>query len=113
MSKGAGTIIGLERCLTCNKLALHEDTITIPVSEYEAMKAAADTSVQRKKIASYRAVSGSKIAKNPELAEFIIECAATMTVSEVTEACKQRFGAATPSWSTIFRFIDAIKKGGR
>ena len=113
MHKSVGSIMGLERCLTCNKLALHEDTITIPVSEYEAMKAAADTSVQRKKIASYRAVSGSKIAKNPEMAEFIIECAATMTVAEVEEACKQRFGAATPSWSTIFRFIDAIKKGGK
>lgn len=113
MHKSVGSIIGLERCQTCKKLALHEDTVTIPISEYEAMKAAADNSVQRKKIASYRAVSGSKIAKNPEMAEFMIECAATMTVSEVEEACKQRFGDATPSWSTIFRFLDAIKKGSR
>ena len=113
MNKSVGSILGLERCSTCNKLALHQETISIPVSEYEALKAAADTSVQRKKIASYRAISGSKIAKNPEMAEFIIECAASMTVSEVREACKERFGTATPSWSSIFRFLDAMKKGGR
>ncbi|MGC4409264.1 hypothetical protein D4A92_21505 [Rhizobium rosettiformans] len=113
MNKSVGSILGLERCSTCNKLALRQETISVPVSEYEALKAAADSSVQRKKIASYRAISGSKIAKNPEMAEFIIECAASMTVSEVREACKERFGAATPSWSSIFRFLDAMKRGGK
>lgn len=112
MANGVGNIMGLERCLTCNKLALHDDTITIPLSEYEALKAAAVNSVRRKTIASYRVVSGSRIAKNPEMAEFIIECAATMTTTEVREACLQRFGDITPSWSTIFRFIQAVKKGG-
>lgn len=112
MANSIGNIVGLERCQMCNKLALHDDTVTIPVSEYEALKTAAANSVRRKTIASYRAVSGSRIAKNPEMAEFVIECAATMTTTEVREACLQRFGDITPSWSTVFRFIQAVKKDG-
>ncbi|GGA82465.1 hypothetical protein GCM10011491_07350 [Brucella endophytica] len=100
----------LEKCHQCGKLALEGEMITITVSEYESLKSAAASTNRRKAIAGYRAASSSKIGRTPELAEFIIECAATMTVAEIAMACREKFGDKTPSWSSIYRFVAAMKR---
>lgn len=99
----------VEVCGTCGKLAFADDLVTIPASEYLALRSAAEAGRARKSLSTYRAVSQNTIARRPELADFIVECAATMTTKEVYEACLRRFGSETPSRSTIVRFIADMK----
>ena len=94
-----------EICATCGKLAFSGNLVTLPSSEYHALKMAAEAGRSRKSLSTYRAVSRNSIARQPELADFIVECAARMTTREVREACIEKFGDRTPSRSTIFRFI--------
>lgn len=102
----------IEVCSTCGKLAFADDLVTISAAEYLALKRAESEGRARKNLSTYRSVSQSEIARKPDIADFIVECAATMTVKEVREACLQKFGAATPSRSSIFRFIKDMKNAG-
>lgn len=99
----------MEKCNDCGRLALLGETVTIPTSEYQKLvtEARAGRSVTR--LADYRALSRSGIGLNPELAEFILECAPTMTIKMIREACLERFGSKTPSRSSIHRFIDKMR----
>lgn len=102
----------IEVCATCGKLAFADDLVTIPAAEYVALKTAASAGRARKSLSTYRAVSQSTIARKPDIADFIVESAATMTVKEVREACLTKFGDETPSRSSIFRFIKDMKSAG-
>lgn len=102
----------IEVCSTCGKLAFADDLVTISASEYLALKTAALAGHARKSLSTYRSVSRSSIAMKPELADFIVECAATMTVKQVREACLEKFKEATPSRSSIFRFVKDMKLAG-
>jgi hypothetical protein len=102
----------IEICSTCGKLAFVDDLVTIPAVEYMALKKAASAGRARKSLSTYRAVSQSTIARKPDIADFIVESAATMTVKEVREACLRKFGDETPSRSSIFRFIKDMKNAG-
>jgi len=77
-----------------------------------AQKKAASAGRARKSLSTYRAVSQSTIARKPDIADFLVESAAKMTVKEVREACLRKFGEETPSRCSIFRFIKDMKNAG-
>lgn len=99
----------MELCIDCGRLALSGDTVTITVDEYEALRRYAEIGRDRKAISSYRALSHSVIARNPALADFILESAITLTTSEVFRQAKAKFGDAVPSRSSVYRFIELMK----
>ncbi len=98
----------LDKCQKCGKLAYQGDTVTVTLAEFEALKKAADRGGERTAIARYRSLSHSPIARNPKLAEFIINFIPTMTVSEIAKAVKSEFGDSGPSRSSIYRFVQAV-----
>lgn len=102
----------IEVCATCGKLAFADDLVTMTAGEYVALKNAAAAGHVRKNLSTYRTVSKSTIVRKPELADFIVECAATLTVEQVHEACLNKFAEQTPSRSSIFRFIRDMKNAG-
>lgn len=100
---------GLNKCDICGKLAFEGATVTISATEYETLrKTAADVST-RKTNFKYRSVSHSVIARNPQLADFILVCIETMTIAETYQAAVARFGEKVSSKSSIHRFIQAMK----
>lgn len=99
----------MERCGDCGRLALSGETVTISAEEYEALCRYAEIGRDRKAISSYRAVSHSAIARNPALADFILENAVTLTTSEVVKRAKAKFGDGIPSRSSVYRFIELMK----
>lgn len=101
---------GMERCKDCGKLAFANDSVTIAVSEYEALKIAAAELTARGNSSAYRAVSRSNIARNPELAAFILDQYKRLTVVEVSKLVAERFGPSAPSRSSIHRFIKAVSQ---
>lgn len=101
-----------EICKSCGKLTFSGDPITISVSEYLALRKAADIGRERKNLSTYRAASRSAIARKPDLADFIVDCVATMTVEEVTRACHVKFGPDCTSRSSIFRFVADLRRAG-
>lgn len=103
----------MERCKDCGKLALLTETVTISAYEYNKLLRDAAAGKARREISNYRALSRSGIGLNPELAEFILDVAPTMTIAKIHAACIERFGATAPSRSSIFRFIDKIRGGAR
>lgn len=102
----------LSKCLQCGKLAYAGETVTIPVSEFEALTQSAAEASVRKKVSKYRLISRSAIARNPAQADFIIESLATMTIAEVHAAVVKKYGPKAPSRSAIYRFAEAAKKFG-
>lgn len=104
---------GLERCNDCGRLALSSETVTLPADEYRKLLQDAAAGRAKKAISSYRAVSRSGIGLNPELADFILDVAPTMSIAKIHAACVERFGEKAPSASSIFRFIDKMRDGAR
>lgn len=102
----------MERCADCGKLAIAADTITISTQEYEALCRYAEIGRDRRTINSYRAISHSAIARNPALADFIVDNAVTLTTSEVFRRAREKFGSAVPSRSSVYRFMEQVRLGG-
>lgn len=99
-----------EKCADCGRFAFPEGTVTLPVDEYELLKSkacAADLGL----IKNYRKLSGTRIARNQEYADFILRCLPTMTVTEVMAAFVQNFGAGKISRSQLYRFTQDIGFG--
>ncbi len=103
----------IESCKDCGKMVIAGDTITITLAEYEALTRYAQIGRERKTINSYRAVSHSAIARNPALAEFIVENAVTLTTSEVWRLAREKFGDSVPSRSSLYRFMEQIRRSGQ
>lgn len=96
-----------EICQQCGKLAYPGGTITVTADEYQEL-----LQFRRHREAAYQRASNvqlaprMKIARDPELAQFILRSAETMLIKEVEAACIERFGRdRTPSQSSIYRFI--------
>ncbi len=84
--------------------------VTISAGEFEALQAEATIGRQRREINLYRAKSRSRIARDAELASFIVECSDTMIGQQIREACLARFGMErAPSRSAIFRFLQQLR----
>lgn len=109
MDQLAGKTV-IEVCGVCGKLAFADDVVTISAAEYLNLKTAAALAHARKSLSTYRSVSNSAIARRPELADFIVDCAATMSIKQVHEACLKRFGTEAPSRSSVFRFVKEMKR---
>lgn len=103
----------MERCADCGKLAIVTDTVTISTEEYAALCRYAEIGRDRKTINSYRAISHSAIARNPALADFIVENAVTLTTSEVWRQAQEKFGNAVPSRSSVYRFMEQVRRSGK
>ncbi len=103
----------IDKCGICGKLAFQGDSITISVDEYQALTRYAEIGRERKTIGDYRAVSRSAIARNPRLADFILEHSITMTTSEVFQKAKEKFGEKVPSRSAVYRFVEMMKSQRR
>ncbi|HTM76562.1 MAG TPA: hypothetical protein VL133_02895 [Devosia sp.] len=96
-----------EICKQCGKLAYPGETVTIPSEEYQELlqfrKAREETYSQ---VSRVRLASRSRIARDPDLAQFILRSAETMLIKEIYAACQERFGKErAPSRSSIHRFI--------
>lgn len=102
----------IEVCSTCGKLAFSDDLVTVPASEYLALKKAAEAGHQRKSLSTYRTISRSKIALEPDLADFIVECAEKLSTDQIRAAALERFGDRAPSRSGIFRFMQDVRRAG-
>lgn len=100
---------GLEKCEVCGKFALGSDVVTISMAEYQELKAA---SFELQARAAVRGVVGktrSRIARDPELAAFIVALADSKLLKEITAECVVKFGRdRAPSRSAIHRFLVAI-----
>ncbi|MFD2252673.1 CobQ-like glutamine amidotransferase family enzyme [Pseudochelatococcus lubricantis] len=100
------------RCESCGKYVFADSVVTIPLEEYEALKARAAETRSRKSISTYRALSRSAIARSPELADFLLGTAVTKTTTEAFQLAKEKFGDACPSRSSVYRFIDTMRTHG-
>lgn len=96
-----------EICRQCGKLAYPGKTVTIPADEYEELlRFRKDREVTYERVSGFRLASRSRIARDPELARYILQCAETMLIGEVEAACVAKFGRTrVPSRSSIYRFI--------
>lgn len=57
----------------------------------------------------FRSASYSTIARNPELANFLLDCAVTMTFLDSYHLAKARFGEVVPSRSSVYRFFASVR----
>lgn len=101
-----------ERCLQCGRLALSGPTIAIPVEEYEALLRGRDAAGPPRP-ADYRSFSNGRIARDPELAGFLLDHAATALARELEAAAVERFGRdRVPSRWAIGRFVREAREAG-
>jgi hypothetical protein len=106
-------MIGIpEICAQCGKLAYAGETVTILAKEYEELlrfRNQREASYD-KSLSAFRLASRSRIARDPELARFILQCAETLLIGEVEAACIKTFGKErAPSRSSIYRFLDTVR----
>ena len=101
-----------EICAQCGKLAYSGEIITIPATEYAELvrfKTERETSYE-KNLSVFRLASRSRIARDPELARFILQHAETLLIGEIEAACIKIFGKErAPSRSSIYRFLDTVR----
>lgn len=102
-------------CERCGRLAFDGEPVTIAADEYKALlqKAEAyDASVGR--VRSFRHLSRSTIARDPELARFLVEASETMLLRELRAAAVARFDEhRVPSRSSIHRFLQLVSERDR
>jgi hypothetical protein len=61
----------------------------------------------------FSAFTKSPIGRDPELAEYILNCRETLILSDIRKACVEKFGSErAPSRSAINRFLFAVRKEG-
>ena len=104
-----------EKCQQCGRLVFPDGLVTISADEYQELlqfRQARDTQYGR--LSAVRLASRSRIARDPELAKYIVQCAETMLLRETEAACVARFGRArVPSKSAIHRFIYGVAHPSR
>ncbi|MCY1668613.1 helix-turn-helix domain-containing protein [Rhizobium sp. SL86] len=110
--RAAAVTVALEKCDRCSRYAFPEGNVSISIAEYTKLKSDAAASRSRINISAYRAASRYGIGLNPELANFIMTSYQTMTVAAVHAACVEKFGERSPSRSSIYRFVDKMRKAG-
>lgn len=98
------------KCQQCGNLAFSGGVVTIPAEEYTDLLFLKNSSVRPAlRVSQMRLKSRSKIVRDPEVASFIIECAATMLIREIEAACLSKFGRSrAPSRSAIHRFLHTV-----
>lgn len=96
-----------EVCQQCGRLAFPGATVTIRADEYEELlRFRAERQTDYARLSDFRLASRSKIARDPELARYVLQCAETMLIGQIEAACVEKFGRArTPSRSSIHRFV--------
>ena len=100
---------GLEKCEVCGKFALANDVVTISMAEYQELKAASFELQARATVKGFVGKTRSRIARDPELAAFIVALAGSKLLKEITAECVVKFGRdRAPSRSAIHRFLVAI-----
>ncbi len=102
-------------CERCGRLAFDGRPVTISADEYLELQqkaAAYDASVGR--VRSFRHLSRSTIARDPELAAFLVEASATMLLKDLRSAAVGLFGSdRVPSRSSIHRFLQLVSERDR
>lgn len=79
------------------------EVVVIPAAEYEARLEAA---------ASYRPKARSRIANDPEVAEFLADRLPHLGLDQAVDECRRRFGAArTPSRTAMSRYKNRLAAG--
>ena len=100
-----------EICRRCGRLSLPGKTITIAVEEYEALLRRGEPGPPP--VPTFRAVSRSGIARDPELARFVLDRATPMLAGEIEAAAVETFGRdRVPSRSAIYRFVRDVQEAG-
>lgn len=94
-----------EKCDDCGRFAFPEGKITLSVDDYQILKtkaALADLGA----IQNYRKLSGTRIARHPEYADFVSRHLPTMAVSDIMTAFVKEFGEGKISRSQLYRFAN-------
>ncbi len=99
-----------EKCADCGRFAFAKDTVTLSADEYALLKSKA-CAADLGSIKSYRKLSGTRIARSPDYADFVLRHLPTMTVSEVMEAFVKKFGEGLISRSQLYRFAQDMGFG--
>jgi DNA-binding SARP family transcriptional activator len=98
-----------ENCGQCGRLVVGEK-ITVDAAEFRrltAIEKAFEAANQR--LQDFYRRSHSPIAQRPDLAAFILECSASLTLHQTIAACQKKFGVKPPSKSAIARFLKATQ----
>lgn len=102
-------------CEQCGKTILEIGLVTIPSADFETLlaKAKALDALEQPGI-SFRQISKTVVARDPEVARHISECRQTMIGREIRSSCQDKFGKSrTPSISAIYRFLNDLSKTDR
>jgi hypothetical protein len=98
-------VTGFEICPDCGRLVAGEK-VTIGAAEFQRLTALAKAyELATQRIRDFHRRSHSPIARQPDLAAFILECSASLTLHQTAAACRLKFGGQTPSKSAIARFL--------
>lgn len=95
--------VPFEKCRDCGRFSFTKDYVSLPIAEYEALQAKA-SAVNLGQLNNYRKMSRTRIARNPEHAEFVLNLLPTMTVTETLKLFQKRFGENMISRSQLYRF---------
>lgn len=106
---------GFEECPDCGRLVAGE-TIIIEAAEFRRLTAIAKAfEAANERLQDFHRRSHSPIARKHDLAAFILECSASLTLHQTVAACQKKFGVKPPSKSAIARFLKVTQmtsKGG-
>lgn len=102
------TTVSLGACVACGKMVLAGDFVLLARSDFEQLNASSPGAVGRETgpISYPRAL----VAREPEIAAFIVAELPGKTVKDVVVATRQRFGARAPSKSAIYRFVASLRR---
>lgn len=90
-------------CSVCGRPMESGDFVTLRKEDYKRLL---ESSSKHSESNRFRRLGRSPIYRNVKLAEFILQCSETMMLSEIRDACIDRFGEKTaPSISAIQRFL--------
>lgn len=108
------------RCATCGQSVTASVVIKLPFSS--APNGGAERALEmptgkgndgRPGRRAFSALTKSPIGRDPQLAEYILQCRETLILSDVRKACVEKFGLErAPSRSAINRFLLAVRKEG-
>jgi DNA-binding SARP family transcriptional activator len=108
-------VTGFEKCPDCGRLVAGE-TIAIDAAEFQRLTGIAKAfEAANERLQDFHRRSHSPIARKPDLAAFILECSASLTLHQTIAACQKKFDVKPPSKSAIARFLKTAQmpsKGG-
>jgi hypothetical protein len=103
-------VTGFKKCPDCGRLVAGEN-VTIDVGEYQRLLRDSDALKLSQAVQNFPIRSRSPIARNSELAAFIIGCRETMTLHQIAAACRAQFKGHSPSKSAVDRFLKEVRMG--